>query len=116
MLPLDDTAIDNRIADPAYCPYCLNCSGIDRMVQESPWFWTHRCGARVDMRPYATWSIRVRDWTNQSIGVEMLSLPPSYSKDNVTRVIEGMGRALKKDYTATATRLGYREAVESTGI
>jgi len=46
----DALIVLNRIADPAYCPYCMRCSGLHRMTQVEPFLWEHSCGAIHDER------------------------------------------------------------------
>jgi hypothetical protein len=40
----------NAEANPNYCPYCLRCVGLVRMVKVEPFLWRCRCGAVHDER------------------------------------------------------------------
>lgn len=40
----------NAEKDPAYCPYCLRCSGLVRMVKVETFLWKCKCGAVHDER------------------------------------------------------------------
>ena len=41
----------NAEKDPNYCPYCLRCLGLVRMVKVEPLYWRCACGAEHDERP-----------------------------------------------------------------
>lgn len=36
---------DNAERDPNYCPYCMRCKGLVRMVKIAFMHWRCRCGA-----------------------------------------------------------------------
>lgn len=40
----------NAEQDPNYRPYCLRCSGNQRMQKKAPFYWEHKCGAVHDER------------------------------------------------------------------
>lgn len=40
----------NAIKDPSYCPYCMRCDGLVRMVKVCEFGWRCRCGAQHDER------------------------------------------------------------------
>ena len=40
----------NAEKDPNYCPYCMRCSGMQRMTKVEPFYWRHSCGAEHDER------------------------------------------------------------------
>lgn len=47
----DPIIVLNRIADPAYAPYCCRCPGLSRMREVEPFLWEHdACGAVHDER------------------------------------------------------------------
>jgi hypothetical protein len=46
----DAIIVLNRIADPAYAPYCCRCPGLSRMREVEPFLWEHDCGAIHDER------------------------------------------------------------------
>lgn len=41
----------NAEKDPNYCPYCLRCSGLVRMVKVEHLLWKCKCGTIHDERP-----------------------------------------------------------------
>lgn len=41
---------DNAKKNPAYCPYCMRCDGLVRMVKIETLYWRCRCGAEHDER------------------------------------------------------------------
>ena len=40
----------NAEKDPSYCPYCMRCAGLVRMVKVQPFLWGCLCGAVHDER------------------------------------------------------------------
>lgn len=46
----DWIVINNAKKDPAYCPYCMRCSGLARMRRVESFYWKHSCGAECDLR------------------------------------------------------------------
>lgn len=40
----------NAEKDPTYCPYCMRCSGLIRMVKVEHLLWECKCGAIHDER------------------------------------------------------------------
>jgi hypothetical protein len=45
-----DIIRENAEKDPSYCPYCMNCPGLVRMVKVAPLYWRCGCGAMHDDR------------------------------------------------------------------
>lgn len=43
----------NAERDPNYCPYCLRCRGLVRMVKVEAFYWRCNCGAEHDERTEA---------------------------------------------------------------
>lgn len=51
---------ENAKADPNYCPYCMRCAGLVRMVKVEPLLWRCKCGAVHDERtPHAKAAVPV---------------------------------------------------------
>lgn len=46
----DQTVLRNAERDHAYCPYCMRCPGLVRMVKQADFLWRCRCGAVQDSR------------------------------------------------------------------
>jgi hypothetical protein len=46
----DPVIVLNHIIDPTYAPYCMRCSGLQRMTVVAPFLWEHHCGAIHDER------------------------------------------------------------------
>ncbi|SDW93918.1 hypothetical protein [Lysobacter enzymogenes] len=44
----DSIVVANALRDPSYCPYCMRCSGFDRMRKVGLLHWRHHCGAEHD--------------------------------------------------------------------
>lgn len=42
--------VRNHHEDPRYAPYCMRCSGLQRMQLVEPFYWRHKCGAEHDER------------------------------------------------------------------
>jgi hypothetical protein len=42
--------VSNAISNPRYAPYCLRCTGMQRMKLVEPFLWEHECGAVHDER------------------------------------------------------------------
>lgn len=49
----DSIIVANATKNPAYCPYCMRCSGLVRMVKIEPLYWRCKCGAEHDERENA---------------------------------------------------------------
>lgn len=50
----EELIISNTRKNPNYCPYCLPCPGLVRMVKVEPFYWRCRCGAECDLRKYVS--------------------------------------------------------------
>lgn len=61
----------NALKDPAYCPYCMRCSGLVRMVNVETMLWRcEKCGAVHDERDPAPCFPQYRDG-----GIEKINGP-----------------------------------------
>lgn len=49
---LDEIILNNVKKNPNYRPYCLRCTGLNRMTKVSELFWKCFCGAICDFREY----------------------------------------------------------------
>lgn len=61
---LHNIIVENAKKNPAYCPYCLRCTGLVRMVKVEPLYWRCKCGAQHDERDIASEEAEACERTN----------------------------------------------------